>query len=183
MVQVLQRHSRCHFCICRRQPGRFLFDRGKSDHPHILKVFIGFRQNHFYLFSSTDFRLYRCQITHRLLRFHPRTARLAPARTVEDADVDAQFRGGFQCRVHHLPPCFTVEFDGTFARFTVFESDVADKGAVDADPLHRLQIAAYAVGADVVRNPVPVNRCLYRIGCFREARRQLVAGDGFPAVA
>ena len=179
------RRPDCDFGLGRSEP--LAVDRRKGDHLHILKIgtpFVcGTGQVDLHLSSARDVGRGAGQVAHRLLRFNPRTARLAPARAVENADLDAQLRGFFQRCVHHLPPLFAVKFERTFARLTVLESDVADESTVDADALHGFQIAAYAVGADVVRDPVPVNRCLYRVGCFGEARRQLLSGDGFSVAA
>lgn len=96
------------------------------------------------------------QITHALLRPDPRTARLAPSRTVEDTDLDTEFPGPFQRGMHHAPPLRRKE--RMLPVGLVADADVADEGAVDTRLLHGFEIPDRPLFGDVVRHPVPVYR-------------------------
>ena len=69
--------------------------------------------------------------------------------------LDAQFGGGFERSVHHLPPFRGEHLD---VAIRVLHCHVAYEGAVDANLFHGLQILHHSLFGDVVVDPIPIDR-------------------------
>ena len=118
------------------------------------------------------FRLH--DVAHRLFRSHPRSAGLAPAGRIEQADLDADARAFADGVFDESPPfrgeCLGLGIGGRAA----LAADDADERPADADAFHRLQILGDAIRADVAIHPIPITT---RPGGFRrlgELRGQFV---------
>ena len=61
------------------------------------------------LFRFTYFYAVWCPVAHSFIGPHPRPARLAPARTVEESHLYAELAGGFQCHAQVRPPQAALE--------------------------------------------------------------------------
>ena len=101
-----------------------------------------------------DDRFARRQVTHRLVVFDPRPARLAPTRRVENSHLDVEFGRGLKRRSHGVVP-FRTERPHGAARHVV-DANVADVRSVDPNRLHRGYVLDGAFGGEVAGKPVPV---------------------------
>ena len=120
-------------------------------------------------------RFRRSEITHRLVGLYPRAAGLTPARRVKDSDFDVQLGRFFQRGVQDVPPLFAEHFH--VAVGYVVLADVADERAVDSGFFHRLEVFDNAFFRNVVRNPIPVNAGLDRVGRGYESRSERFVGN------
>ena len=168
---------RCDAGVGRRQRPARVRRTGVGDNPHVLEIGGGFLQQQIDLAPARNALFHRGQVTHRLLRPDPRASGLAPAGTVEHSDFNPQLRSFLERRMGNLPPFVRKEPDGSVRRRHLPEADVADKCAVDAHALHRLEVFLHTRLGYVARKPVPVDRGLYRVGRRDEPGRKCGAGS------
>ena len=137
------------------------------DNPYVFRIGAYIRKRSLEPDWPFDNGLHRSQITHALLRFDPRAARLAPPRAVENADLNTKFTGPLQCGVHHAPPLRRKE--RMLPVRLVTDADIADKSAVDPHRLHGLEITNHPFLGDIVGYPVPIHANGISSGTFRNA--------------
>ena len=113
-------------------------------------------------------------VLHALFRGDPRAAGLAPARTVEHPDFDAQFPGLLHGGMGNVPPLIGKERHGAIGAALGL---VADESPRDAHALHRLQVLHDALLGDMVVQPIPVYGRLDRV-----RRRLETLFQGLPRV-
>ena len=94
-------------------------------------------------------------ILHALLRGDPGAAGLAPARTVEHADFDAQLTGLLDGRMGNVPPLVGEERNEPFVPSV--GGLVADERPRNAHALHGLQVLHDTFLGNLVVQPVPVH--------------------------
>ena len=138
------------FRIAFGRPGQWI-----GDDPHILRISPHLREGTLEQSRAFDNGLRRRQITHALLRFDPGTSRLTPPGTVKNTDLYIEFPGTLQRSVHHTPPLRRKEL--MLPIRLIADANVADKGTVDTDLLHGLEVPNHPFLGDVVRHPVPVD--------------------------
>ena len=135
---------------------RLVWQCGHRHHANVLGVLSNGRQYEMLDTAVSHGRdMLLGQITHALLRLNPRTSALAPAGTVEYADLNVQFSSLLQGCMQYLPPFRAQHLD--IARLHARLPYVADESPVYACLLHSFQIALNSFHRDVVRDPIPID--------------------------
>ncbi len=125
------------------------------DHADILNSLLMLIQHLVKGRSSPDPRIRADQIAHALLGFHPRSARLAPARPIKHADTHAQAISLFDGERNQLPPFRAQNCDITLR--DAIADDMTDEDLTNASLLHRLNIRGNAFGRHIVIQPIPIH--------------------------
>ena len=105
----------------------------------------------------------RRPVAHSFLGFHPRSPRLTPARTVEDAHLYAQLACRLQCRTQVLPPQAALKFvlaeRLAFPRFfppCAIANVCCQKRKCNAVVFHPLQVCHHTFGVNMFVHPIIV---------------------------
>ena len=161
-----------------REPGRCrVCDRAHVAHVRRWRV-LELRRRQFHAGCRTVYHRHaRDETAHGRLGLHPRSAGLAPAGRVEDADLDVKPARRLERRSERLFPFGGESLHG--AGLVSAPADVADVRAVDAGAFHRLEVLAHAFARDVAGHPVPVTSSPDLAERIREVVRHLrVCGIG-----
>ena len=121
-----------------------------------------FRANVLFKWAAVGIELLPDDAPHRLFRFNPRTARLAPARSIEHSQFNTHAVRFFEGVVRRLHPFRAQHIDRVFGTFA--QRNIADHGPCDADLGHILQIFGDPLFRDIPIQPVPVAP---GFSCFR----------------
>ena len=153
-----------------------LLRRGKGQHGNVLERLAGRRQLLRELQRALHTPFGADHVAHRLVGLDPRSARLAPTRAVEHANVHPQPAALTDGVLDHAPPFFGQGFHR--AVFHIIQVDVADERLADPDAFHGFEVFGNALAGNVVSDPIPVAPWLGGIRRLREPALKQVGGGG-----